>query len=137
MRIPTNLDRRVRMRAKGRCEYCHLPQAPYRLTFPLDHILARQHGGKTRSNNLAVACPRCNRNKGLNIAGFDVRAREIVRLFHPRRDRWADHFRWRGPQLIGLTPIGRTTIRVLAINHPEAIQVRRDLMAERLFPLDE
>jgi hypothetical protein len=87
--------------------------------------------------NLAVACPRCNRNKGPNIAGFDISSHEIVRLFHPRRDRWMDHFRCRGPRLIGVTPIGRVTIRVLSINHPEAIKVRRELMAEGIFPPDE
>jgi hypothetical protein len=77
--------------------------------------------------------PRCNRNKGPNISGFDILTNDIVKLYHPRRDRWMDHFRRRGPRLLGLTPIGRVTIRVLAINDPEAIKVRRNLMAEGLF----
>jgi HNH endonuclease len=131
--VPTHLDRLVRSRARGRCEYCQLPQAIYRLTFPLDHINAEQHGGKTRSKNLALACPRCNRSKGPNIAGTDTFTRDIVRLFNPRLDHWSEHFRWRGPQLIGMTPIGRATIRVLAINDPEAIKVRRELMMEGAF----
>ena len=32
---------------------------------------------------------------------------QITPLFHPRRDRWSEHFRWRGPRLVGLTPAGR------------------------------
>ncbi len=52
----------------------------------------------------------------------------------PRRDRWADYFRWRGPRLVGLTPVGRATIRVLGINDPDAVALRRELIAEGVFP---
>jgi len=55
-------------------------------------------------------------------------------LFHPRQDRWANHFAWRGAELIGLTPIGRTTIRVLAINDPIMIETREALAVEGRFP---
>ena len=134
MSIPRNLDRRVRKRAGGLCEYCRLPQAYDPWAFHVDHILAEQHGGKARFNNLALACSRCNRNKGPNISGFDNRSNEIVRLYHPGRDRWDEHFRWRGPKLIGLTSVGYVTIRVLAINHPEAVRLRRELIAEGVFP---
>jgi hypothetical protein len=134
MSIPRDLDRRVRQRAGAFCEYCRLPQAFDPWAFHVDHIRAEQHGGKARISNLALACSRCNRNKGPNISGVDNRTNDIVRLFNPRRDRWAEHFRWRGPQLIGLTPIGRATIRVLAINHPDAVRLRRELIAEGVFP---
>jgi hypothetical protein len=33
-----------------------------------------------------------------------------------------------------LTPVGRVTIRVLAINHPDAVALRRELLAEGVFP---
>ncbi len=134
MPVPVDLDLRVRQRAAGRCEYCRLPQSPYAWTFPVDHIIARQHGGKTQLGNLALACLRCNRSKGPNIAGIDGQTRRLVPLYHPRRDLWTEHFRWRGPRLVGLTPVGRATIRVLAINHPNAIAVRRELIAEGIFP---
>jgi 5-methylcytosine-specific restriction endonuclease McrA len=58
MRVPAELDRRVRKRAKGVCEYCRLPQAAYPLSFQVDHIIAEQHHGKTQLNNLCQACPR-------------------------------------------------------------------------------
>jgi 5-methylcytosine-specific restriction endonuclease McrA len=134
MPVSTELDRRVRERAEGSCEYCRLPQAVYGLPFQVDHIIARQHGGKAQLNNLALAYPRCNRTKGPNIAGIDEETRHLVPLYHPRRDHWADHFRWRGPRLMGLTPIGRATVRVLGINHPEAVRLRRELIAEGRFP---
>ncbi|HKI20105.1 MAG TPA: HNH endonuclease signature motif containing protein [Isosphaeraceae bacterium] len=136
MPVSNDLDRRVRQRAKGFCEYCRLPQAFDPWAFHVDHVIANQHGGKSQLNNLALACSRCNRNKGPNIAGFDKYNSEIVRLYHPRRDKWTDHFRWRGPRLLGLTPFGRVTIRVLAINHPEAVALRRELIAEGVFPPD-
>ena len=131
---PTALEKRVWQRAAGFCEYCRLPQAVYLLPFQIDHVIARQHGGKTQLNNLALACPRCNRNKGPNIAGVDPVNRKIGPLFHPRRDRWSDHFRWHGPRLIGLTEAGRITIRVLGINQPEALRIRRELIAEGHSP---
>ena len=135
MAVPVELDRRVRVRAGGKCEYCLLPQSAYPLTFQVDHIIAEQHRGRTLLSNLALACPRCNRSKGPNLSGLDARTRRITPLFHPRRDRWADHFRWRGPRLVGLTPTGRVTIQVLNINHPEDLKLRRLLIAEGAFPL--
>ena len=133
MPIPKSLDRRVRRRAEGLCEYCRLPQVFDPWSFHIDHIIAEQHGGKAQLNNMALAGSRCNRNKGPNIAGFDVKTHDVIRLYHPRGDRWAEHFRWRGPRLIGLTPIGRVTIRVLAINQADVVILRRELIAERRF----
>jgi hypothetical protein len=134
MTVPADLDRRVRERAKGVCEYCRLPQAVYRLTFQIDHIIAEQHRGKTRLGNLCLSCPRCNKSKGPNISGIDHKTKRLTPLFHPRRDRWEDHFAWQGSRLRGLTPIGRVTIEVLGINQTEAVRVRRELKKEGLFP---
>jgi len=54
------LDRTVRRRAGDRCEYCLIPQSPFRMRFPIDHIVARQHGGATVEANLALCCGRWN-----------------------------------------------------------------------------
>jgi 5-methylcytosine-specific restriction endonuclease McrA len=91
------LEEEVWRRARGRCEYCHLPRAFVRVPFQIDHIIAEQHGGRTDSENLAIACLRCNKRKGPNLAGVSPDSGEIVRLFNPRKDNWADHFRWDGP----------------------------------------
>ena len=132
MAVSVALERKVRERADGVCEYCRLPEAVYDLPFEVDHIIAEQHGGKTRLNNLCLACLRCNRSKGPNIAGIE--SGTLVPLFHPRRDRWDEHFAWRGPRFRGLTAVGRVTIQVFAINHPLRIRMRRVLIAEGRFP---
>lgn len=128
------LEEEVRSRAQNRCEYCLLPQKYSRLKFPSDHVIASQHGGGDGSDNLALACGFCNRHKGPNIAGIDPETTRLARLFHPRRDDWREHFRWSGARLLGLTPIGRATISVLAINHPHQIAVRQALIDEGVFP---
>jgi hypothetical protein len=58
---------------------------------------------------------------GVSTAGteaFDPVTVMVVPLFHPRTDRWADHFAWTdgGQVLLGLTPIGRATIIALDMN---------------------
>jgi hypothetical protein len=123
----------VRRRAKGRCEYC---RTPFRYDFipaEVDHILSRQHGGKTTSANLAMACAHCNSHKGPNIAGFDPRTSQIVALFNPREHHWNEHFQWVSARLQGKTPQGRATITVLAINHPIKLIARAALMHEGVF----
>lgn len=129
-----NLVRQVWERAQGRCEYCHIPASVYPLPFHIDHVVARQHGGPTVLDNLALACLHCNRHKGPNIAGRDPATGELVRLFHPRQDRWGEHFEWKGAELVGRTDRGRITIRVLAINASDFLAVREALIEEREFP---
>jgi hypothetical protein len=46
----------VRERAGHVCEYCRMPEAFYpTLPFPIDHIIARQHGGLTDLRQYTVA----------------------------------------------------------------------------------
>lgn len=71
--------------------------------------------------------------KGPNIAGLDSETGDLVRLFHPRTDKWTDHFVWDGPELKGRTQIGRVTISVLFINDPEVVALRRALQEEGVF----
>lgn len=127
------LVRQIWSRAGRRCEYCQLLAAAYPLPFHVDHIIARQHGGPTVLDNLALACLHCNRHKGPNVAGIDQTTGDLVRLFHPRQDDWAAHFAWVGDELRGETPVGRVTTDVLAINEPAFRAVRAALMQERAF----
>lgn len=117
----------IRERAGNVCEYCRLPQAASPLRFVIDHVIARQHQGSDASENLALCCGRCNRHKGPNISGIDLDTGQMTRLFHPRQDRWSEHFKWEDVTLVGLTPIGRATVAVLAINQPAQLVVRRTL----------
>jgi len=128
--LKADLIRQVWQRARARCEYCELPSAFHPAPFQIDHIIARQHGGTTELDNLALACIHCNRFKGPNIAGLDPDNGQVTRLFHPRRDNWTEHFVWNGPELKALTPVGRVTIIVLLINDPEMIALRTALQEE-------
>jgi hypothetical protein len=122
------LAQTVRERAGERCEYCRIPHSALPLPFQIDHIIAEQHEGKTESANLAFACPHCNRYKGSNIAGFDPESGQLVRLFHPRTDRWTEHFEYVDARLLGKTPIGRATVQVLAISAAEPLLFRAALL---------
>ena len=45
------LHEAVRARAHHRCEYCHFPAEFAELPFHIDHIVARQHGGRSISEH--------------------------------------------------------------------------------------
>jgi hypothetical protein len=128
--MDARLKKNVRRRAGLRCEYCHLPEAFAELPFQFDHVIAEQHGGVATEDNLALACVRCNRYKGPNLSGIDPESGRLTRLFNPRADAWSKHFVWEGASLSARTAIGRTTIAVLQINHPEAQNQRTDLSKE-------
>lgn len=123
----------VRERAGHCCEYCRIPESVVWLPFHLDHIIARQHGGETTLDNLAFACCHCNRYKGPNVAAVDPDSQRIIELFDPRRHAWNAHFRWQGAHLVGKTPIGRATIRLLRINRETAVETRELLIQEGAF----
>jgi hypothetical protein len=129
------LKNQVRDRAGSRCEYCqiHQDQEPF-YTFPVDHIIAQQHRGSTVLDNLCLSCFRCNSHKGPNIASIDPATSEMSPLYHPRHDVWNEHFEWHGAELVGLTPIGRATVEVLAVNHPDHVLLREALISEASFP---
>jgi hypothetical protein len=124
------LRRFVRERAVHRCEYCGILQAhvPF-AAFPIDHIIPRQHGGTDDAMNLAFACYHCNLHKGPNLTGIDPDTGAIVPLFHPRRDAWHEHFALQDVTIVGLTPTGRATMRVLQMNAVDRVQLRTALKA--------
>ena len=125
----------VRRRARLRCEYCGLPEADSPVTpHHIEHIIARKHRGRTRSSNLALACHRCNLNKGTDLSGIDPLTNRLTKLFNPRRYRWNRHFRWDGFWLVGKTVIGRATVEVLRANESERIRLRESLAELGRFP---
>ena len=127
------LLRQVRELANDCCDYCRLPAALDPLPFQLDHIVAQQHGGETELPNLAWSCLHCNKHKGPNIAGIDPVTRQLTALFNPRQQRWERNFGWDGALLVGRTRTGRATIQVLAINDPDFMALRAELMDEGVF----
>jgi hypothetical protein len=74
-----SLAREVRARAGLCCEYCRMPQSCYpTVPFPIDHIIARQHGGSTTLDNLALSCLHDNTHVELHGRKPWVSERKIV-----------------------------------------------------------
>lgn len=119
----------VRSRADERCEYCLLRQEHTGLTHHIEHIIARQHGGTDDTDNLALACNRCNSCKGPNLSGIDPQTSILVPLFHPRHDTWSDHFEFQEAFIVGKSPKGRTTVAVLQMNDERRVERRAELLA--------
>ena len=133
--IPSGLRQEVYDRARGRCEYCLIPETAVLVSHEVDHIIAQKHGGLTESGNLALSCTVCNKYKGTDLASLDPETGTVTPLFHPRRERWIDHFRLVGGEIVPLTATGRVTVRLLQLNHPNQIQDRNLLLAAgMLYP---
>lgn len=92
-------------------------------------------GGRTETENLAWACHRCNYYKGPNLTGIEPGTQMVVPLFNPRRAVWNLHFALPGFCLVGLTPIGRTTVSLLQMNAERRIERRAELVKRGLFKI--
>jgi hypothetical protein len=130
------LRQQVARRAGGRCEYCGLPERFSAHRHEPDHIIAQQHGGETRLDNLALACLPCNRHKGPNIATIDPVSGKLTALFNPRKQSWHDHFSWAGATMVANSPVGRATLQVLKMNDHRRLMGREALIRANipLFP---
>lgn len=60
------------------------------------------------------------------MTAIDPQSEAEVPLFNPRQDNWSNHFIWSadGLFIIGLTPVGRTTVTALALNRERVINIR-------------
>ena len=133
-RISRALRREVRERAKGRCEYCLLPEEQAFFAHEPDHIIATKHGGKTNAENLALACFDCNRFKGSDVASIDPLRGELTPLFNPRTQKWDEHFTIEGGRIVPRTAVGRVTELVLKLNLPSRVEVREMLVSVGRYP---
>jgi 5-methylcytosine-specific restriction endonuclease McrA len=126
----------VRSRARGICEYCYSQESFATQSFSVEHIIPLQAGGGEGEENLAFACQGCNNHKYTRTAAIDPVTDELVRLFHPRVDRWDDHFIWSHDftRIVGLTPSGRATVQVLQLNRAGLVNLRRALFRSGEHP---
>ena len=130
--------RQVVARAGGRCEYCRMHQSLQGATFHVEHIVPSSAGGPDTADNLCLACPSCNLGKSDRLRVPDPNTGDAVPLFHPRVDRWSDHFAWDEDwRIAGLTPTGRATVAALDLNHPRRLRIREAEEWFDLFPPDE
>jgi HNH endonuclease len=108
-------------------------------SFSAEHILARSEGGKTNLANLSWACQGCNNHKYNKTRARDPVTGIMVALFHPRQQRWSDHFIWNedGTLVLGLSPSGRATVEALLLNRKGLVNLRRILFAVNEHPPEE
>ena len=132
--IPAALRQLVCERAQGKCEYCLIHQDFSIYTHEVDHIIALKHSGQTTAENLALSCLSCNRHKGSDFATLDPSSGEIIPLFNPRRQVWAEHFVLNSARIEGITSIGQATARLLMFNTPTRLLSRQVLIAQGCYP---
>jgi hypothetical protein len=132
--VAAELRRLVQDRADFLCEYCLIADEDTFLGCQVDHIISEKHVGPTTAENLAHACLCCNVAKGSDIASMDWSTTQIVRLFHPRNDPWAAHFRLDGCRIEGITPIGVVTANLLGFNTEDRLEERAALLERGLYP---
>ena len=83
--------------------------------------------------SLAWACSECNYHKGPNLVSIDPESKQQADLFNPRLDEWRNHFTIEQGTVVGLTPTGRATARLLNMNAPRLVRLRRELIEHGVF----
>jgi len=125
--IPADLREQLLAADDRRCVYCQTTEANTGQPMTVDHIVPKAQDGPTQFDNLCFACRRCNEFKGSATVAREPLTNEIVPLFHPRSQKWNDHFDWgaSGTHVIGLTAIGRATVIALNMNNAVIVDARR------------
>jgi hypothetical protein len=101
----------------------------------VDHIQPRREGGTTDLANLALACVSCSLRKGGSSETRDPETGSTVRLFHPRVDRWDEHFQLDDDfHIVGVSSIGRATVERSSMNRPLAIAIRHEEALRGRYP---
>jgi hypothetical protein len=126
----------VAQRAGHRCEYCRAPEAVFNFPFEVEHITPSIHGGADQESNWALSCRSCNLHKSDGVDGIDAQTATTVALFHPRLQRWEDHFAVDEVTCLvkGVTAIGRATAAKLRMNGLTQLAARKEWVRLRLFP---
>jgi hypothetical protein len=127
--VPASLRQAVVERAGGCCEYCQSQERFSPDAFSIEHVTPRSAKGADDAINLALSCQGCNNRKYTSTDAVDPVSGVSVPLFHPRTDRWAEHFAWNNDftQIVALTPTGRATAEKLQLNRSGVMSLRRVL----------
>ena len=133
MKVSLELRFQVSERAVGRCEYCLIHEEDAAFAHEVDHVISRQHGGRTDKDNLAYACMPCNRFKGTNLSSTDASG-AVLGLFNPRIDQWNVHFRLNGSVIEPDTGAGAATSKLLRFNARERVIERSLLQSLGRYP---
>ena len=136
--VSAALRRLVIERADNLCEYCLLHEEDTFFGCEIDHIISEKHEGQTTASNLAYACFVCNRSKGSDIGSLIPNFGELVRFYHPRIDRWQEHFQLDmsdGITIVAMSRIGEATARIFGFNGDERLLERQALQAAGRYPM--
>jgi hypothetical protein len=131
------LRRQVADRAYHVCEYCLVHEDDTFWGCQVDHVISRKHGGATEPGNLAWACACCNNAKGSDIGTLVGQPPRLLRLFHPRTDRWSGCFVLNGVHIDSANLIGEGTVSLLQLNHPNRHRERETLADAGRYPTIE
>ncbi len=128
--FPNILRERVMQRALHCCEYCKSQDKFSPNAFTVDHIVPKSFGGTDDFDNLSYACFLCNRLKSNKLKVFDQVSEKWIPIFNPRIDFWTAHFSWGEDttEIIGVTPIGRSTVISLRLNREKLVEYRKCLI---------
>jgi glutaredoxin len=133
--VSATLRQLVTQRAGNRCEYCLFPQKATLFAFEMEHIIAEKHSGATSADNLALACPYCNRAKGTDLGSIDPVTNKLTPFFNPRTQQWQEHFQLSDEaEIVPLTPEGRVTTNILQLNDSERRLERQQLLLAKQYP---
>jgi hypothetical protein len=109
-------------------------QALQGAAFHVEHVIPSSEGGSDELQNLAWACPSCNLKKSNCLSALDPECRQTIALFHPRTNRWEDHFAWQEYAVVGRTPTGRALVAAFDLNSPRRLLIRQVEEYFELFP---
>ncbi|HRW03589.1 MAG TPA: HNH endonuclease [Caldilineaceae bacterium] len=125
--LSVELRKRLEELDNGQCVYCQTRTDNTGQALTIDHVIPLAKGGGNGLENLCRACRSCNEAKRDQTHAIDPLTGEIVRLYHPRQQRWSEHFAWdhTGVHLLGLTVIGRATVVALDVNNELILFARR------------
>ena len=104
--------------------------------FSIDHIFPAVFGGSDDVENLALACQGCNNFKYTKLEAIDSETDTFFPLFNPRKEKWIDNFQWNDhfTVIIGITPVGRATVKILQMNRDILINQRIVYRAYGIHP---
>jgi hypothetical protein len=135
--VGERLRRQVADRAYHTCEHCLVHEQDTFWGCQVDLIISRKHGGPTEPGNLAWACACCNNTKGSDLGTLVGEPARLIRMFHPRTDRWGACFILSGVRIGPVNATGAATLKLLQLNHDSRLSEREALAGAGRYPTIE
>ena len=136
MAISKTLREQIFSQAGHRCAYCRTSRRLIGMPLVIDHIIPKSAGGSDAETNLAASCYRCNEFKWAKTHAIDPQTGKNTPLYHPRLQKWTEHFTWTngGLYIVGLSATGRATVTALRLNNDYIVESRAIWIAQNWHP---